>query len=97
MSRLPPRGTRLIDSVSSGRKSLPKDVVIMMEDPRCKIAAVELDDTRCKGLIQGVAIEVEDPRCKSLSYRATKEMDDPRCASLAMKMDDPRCQSLRNW
>jgi hypothetical protein len=70
---------------------------IVMEDSRCRIAAVELDDARCKSLIQGVVIEAEDHRCKSLGYRATTEMDDPRCASTAIKMDDPRCQNMRNW
>lgn len=91
------RRQRKPDSVLIGCKSLPKDLEIEMEDPRCRIAAVEIDDTRCKSLIQGVVIEAEDLRCKSLGYRVTTEMEDPRCVSVAMKMDDPRCQSLCNW
>jgi len=39
-----------------------------MEDPRCKIAAIEAEDPRCKNLLSGVVIEVEDPRYKSLFY-----------------------------
>src|ERR1035437_7794290 len=34
-----------------GRKSLLNDVVIEMEDPRCKIAAIEVEDPRCKNLL----------------------------------------------
>jgi phage FluMu protein Com len=37
-----------------------------MEDPRRKIAAIELEDPRCKNLLSGVEIEKEDPRCKNL-------------------------------
>jgi hypothetical protein len=68
-----------------------------MEDSRCRIAAVESDDPRCKDLIQGVEIGMEDHRCKSLPFSMATEMEDPRCKSEAMVMDDPRCQSLRNW
>ena len=41
-----------------GCKRLPNDVVIEMEDPRCKIAAIEVEDPRCKNLLSGVEIEV---------------------------------------
>jgi len=69
-----------------------------MEDPRCKIAAIEMDDSRCSGLLNGMVIETEDLRCKSLRYRATNEMDDPRCARTAIEMEDPRCRSQsRAW
>lgn len=68
-----------------------------MDDPRCKIAAIETDDSRCSGLLNGMVIEMEDLRCKSLLYRASG-MEDPRCASTAIEMDDPRCNSLsRAW
>ena len=77
-----------------GRKSLPNDGVIEMEDPRCRIAALEMDDLRCKGLLSGVMIEVEDPRYKSLYYRAALEIEDPRCNRVPIKMEDPRCTSL---
>ena len=91
------RRPRKPESVWIGCESLPTYLEIEMEDSRCRIAAVELDDARCKSLIQGVVIEAEDHRCKSLGYRATTEMEDPRCASVAMKIDDPRCQNMRNW
>jgi len=68
-----------------------------MEDSRCKVAAAESEDLRCKSLLQGVEIEMEDPRCKYLSYKRVIEMDDPRCQIAAMKMDDPRCQNLHIW
>jgi hypothetical protein len=80
-----------------GRKNQPKDLEMKMEDSRCRIAAVELDDTRCKSLLEGVVIEAEDLRCKSLGYSAPKEMEDPRCRSAATVMEDPRCQNMRNW
>jgi hypothetical protein len=90
---------RQSDSVWIGCQSPPKDLVIEMEDSRCKVAAVESEDPRCKCLLQGVEIEVEDPRYKSLRYSAAIEMDDPRCKSMlsnaAMQMEDPRCQSMR--
>jgi hypothetical protein len=37
-----------------------------MEDPRCKIAAIEAEDPWCKGMVRGVVIEMEVPRCKGL-------------------------------
>jgi hypothetical protein len=54
-------------------------MVTEMEDPRCKIAAIEAEDPRCKHLLSGVVIQVEDPRYKSLYYRVTLEIEDPRC------------------
>jgi hypothetical protein len=70
----------------------------MMDDPRCKIAAIETDDPRCKGLLNGAVIVMEDLRCMSLIYRVSIEMDDPRCRSSATEMDDPRCRGLqRTW
>ena len=81
-----------------GCKRLPNDVVIEMEDPRCKIAAIEVEDPRCKNLLSGVEIEVEDPRCKSLYYRVALEMEDPRCKRATVKIEDPRCKSgLMIW
>ena len=50
-------------------KRLPNDVVIEMEDPRCKIVAVEMDDLRCKSLLNRVALEIEDPRCNRVAIR----------------------------
>jgi len=76
-----------------GGKRLPNDVVIEMEDPRCKIVAIEVEDPRCKNLLSGVVIEMEDPRCKSLYYRVALEMEDPRCYRVAVRMEDPRCES----
>ena len=79
---------------SFGCKRMPNDGVIEMEDPRCRIAALEMDDLRCKGLLSGVMIEVEDPRYKSLHYRVALEIEDPRCNRVPIKMEDPRCTSL---
>jgi len=94
------RGPRKPDSVRIRCKSLPTDLEIEMNDPRCKIVAMEMEDPRCKGLRNGLAIEMDDPRCKSLRSGAAVEMDDPRCKSMlsgtAMVMEDPRCQNLHN-
>ena len=71
-----------------------------MEDPRCKIAAMAMEDSRCKGMLRGVEIEMEDPRCMSLPNRVSPpnrvllEMEDPRCKIAAMAMEDPRCKGL---
>ena len=75
-------------------KRLHNDMVIEMTDPRCKIAAIVIDDSRCKSLLSGVVVEMEDPRCKSLCYRMVLEMEDPGCMRMAVKMEDPRCKSL---
>jgi len=69
------------------------DVVIEMEDPRCKIVAIEMDDLRCRSPFDGVVIEIEDLRCKSLLNRVVLEIEDARCSCVAIKMEDPRCQS----
>jgi hypothetical protein len=53
-------------------------MVMVMEDSRYKIAAIEIDDPRCKELLYSVAIETVDPRCR---LTATK-LEDPRCGSL---------------
>ena len=37
-----------------------------MEEPRCKIAAIQMEDPRCIGILRGVVIEMEDPRCRGL-------------------------------
>ena len=59
------------------------DVVIEMEDPRCKNqfdgVEIELEDPRYKGQFNDVVVEMEDPRCKSPSNSAETEMEDPRC------------------
>ena len=79
---------------SFGCKRMPNDGVIEMEDPRCRIAALEAEDPRCKNLLSGVVIEVEDLRCKSLLYRVALEIEDPRCNRVPSKMEDPRCKNL---
>jgi hypothetical protein len=82
--------TRWIGLSDTGRSA--------MDDPRCRIAAIETEDSRCKGLLDGAVIEMEDPRCVSLLYRGSTEMDDPRCRSTATEMEDPRCRGLqRSW
>ena len=80
------------------RKSQSYGEVVEMEDPRCRIAAIEFDDPRCKGLLSGVVIEMEDPRFKSLFYRVVLEMEDPRCQRVTVEVEDPRCKSgLMIW
>jgi hypothetical protein len=77
---------------------LPKNMETEMDDPRGKIAAIEMDDCRCSGLLNGMVIEMEDLRCKSLLYRAANEMEDPRCRNNPIEMEDPRCRGLsRAW
>jgi hypothetical protein len=73
-------------------------MVMVMEDSRYKIAAIEIDDPRCKELLHGIVIEMEDTRCKSLLYSVAIETVDPRCRLTATKLEDPRCGSLlRMW
>lgn len=77
---------------------LPNNEVIEMDDPRCKIAAIGIDDSRCRGLLNGMIVEMEDLRCIGLHYRASNRMEDPRCGGTAHEMDDPRCRGLsRDW
>jgi hypothetical protein len=79
-------------------KNLSNGMVVVMEDPRCMIAAVKIEDPRCMGLRNGVTIEIEDFRCKSLSNDMATEMEDPRCRGVAIEMEDPRCKSMfRSW
>jgi hypothetical protein len=69
-----------------------------MTDPRCKIAAIEIDDPRGNGVFRGVTIEMEDLRCKSLINRVVIDVQDHRCNRTAIKMVDPRCKDLfRAW
>ena len=65
-----------------------------MEDSRCKIAAIEIEHSRCKEMWNGIDLETEDSRCKSLATRRTIEIEDPRCSPMGMKMEDPRCGGL---
>ena len=69
-------------------------MVTDMEDSRCKIAAMEIEHSRCKELWNGIDLETEDTRCKSLLPRRTIEIEDPRCSLTGMKMEDPRCGGL---
>ena len=69
-----------------GCKRLPNDVVIEMEDPRCRSP------------LNVVVIEIEDLHCKSLLSRVVLEIEDRRCNRVAIRMEDPRCESLlMNW
>jgi len=65
-----------------------------MEDPRCRIAASEMEDHRCGNLLSGVVIEIEDPRLESLFCRMALEIEDPRCMRVTVEMEDHRCKSL---
>jgi len=69
-----------------------------MEEDRCRIVAAQMDDSRCKSLLDGMLIEMEDPRCKNLGTRRVIEIEDCRCGSVAITMEDSRCQILHmNW
>ena len=69
-----------------------------MEDPRCKIVAIEMDELRCRSPLNGVVIEMEDLRCEGLSNRMVLEIEDPRLGGTAIQMEDPRCNNLHlNW
>ena len=77
---------------------LSSEVAIEMEDPRYKVAAIEMEDSRCTGLQNGMDIQVEDFRCERLPNRAAIPAEDPRCAHLVVATEDPRCQWLHmNW
>lgn len=70
----------------------------MMEEHRCRIAAIEMEDSRCQSMLTGVVVEFEDQRCRSLNLRAEIEVEDRRCNRVENRMEDPRCASLRaNW
>jgi len=80
-------------------------MVIKMEDPRCTIAAVEMEDLRCRSMIGGVVIEMEDFRClslrdegfrsKSMHDRVAVQTEYPRSARVTIEMEDPRCKYLQ--
>ena len=72
----------------------PNGVVIEMEDPRCKIVAIEMDEFRCRNSLKGVVIGIECVRCSSLIDQVVLEVEDARCNRMAIKMEDPRCKSL---
>jgi len=69
-------------------------MVVDMEDSRCRIAAIEFDDPRCKNSLGAAEIAMEDHRCIGLRRPAVTEFDDPRCRSTAMEADDPRCRGM---
>jgi len=81
-----------------GARSDQGEAVIEMEDSRCRIVALKMDELRCRSELNGVATEMEDLRCKSLSNRLALEIEDPRCGGIAMQTEDPRCNNLHlNW
>ena len=50
-----------------------------MEEHRCKIAAVGVEDSRCQSLVDGAVVEMEDQRCQSLNFfRAVVDIEDQR-------------------
>jgi len=67
-----------------------------MDDARCKIAAIEMDELRGRSPLSGVAIEMEDLRCLGLSNRVALEIEDDRFSRLAIQMEDPRCNNLHS-
>jgi len=77
-------------------RACSEGAVTEMEDHRCIIVAMEMEDPRCKSLLHGLVHEMEDPRCESLRSVAIG-MEDPRCRIVAHVTEDPRCGSLRMW
>ena len=69
--------------------------VIEMEDPRCKVAAIEMEDSRLKGFRNGMEIVIEDLRCERLPSRVALQTEDPRCMHVVTVMEDPRCQWIQ--
>ena len=67
-----------------------------MEDPRCKIAAIEAEDHRCKSLLRGVVIEMEDTRLKRLFCRMELEIKDPRSMRVTVADGRPSVQEPVN-
>jgi len=69
------------------------------------MAAVEMEDLRCRSMIGGAVIEMEDFRCISLRDgglrstgmhdRVAVQTEDPRCTRVAIEMEDPRCKHLQ--
>ena len=65
-----------------------------MEDPRYKVAGIEVEDPRCEGLQCGMEIVMEDLRCERLLDRAARQIEDPHCMRANVVVEDPRCQWL---
>ena len=72
-----------------------KNMVMNMEEDRCRIVATRLEDSRCISSLNSGLSEVEDPRCMSLQSRVVIEIEDRRCNSVTIGIEDPRCQNLR--
>ena len=79
----------------STRAQPPNDGVVEMEDPRCKIAATEMEGSDCKGLLRGLVIETEDPRCNIQHNRVAIGMEYSWSQSVGIEMEDPRCRNMR--
>ena len=77
------------------RTGLPGTKVTKMEELRCKIAAIRMEDSRCQELFEGAVVEVEDQRCTRLAHSLVIEIEDSRFDSMAVRMEDPRCSGLR--
>jgi hypothetical protein len=65
-----------------------------MEEHRCRMVAMEVEDFRCKSLLDSALIVTRDPRYKSLHRGVDVEVEDSRCSSVAIEMEDPRCKGL---
>ena len=76
-------------------ENLLKDLVMIMEERRCKIVAASMEDSRCVSSLNSGLFEIEDPRCVSLQSRVVIEIEDRRSNSATIGMEDPSCQNLR--
>jgi len=65
-----------------------------MEDQRCRIVAIAVEDFRCKSLLDSALTVTQDPRYKCLHRSVEVEVEDSRCSRVAIEMEDPRCQGL---
>jgi hypothetical protein len=66
-----------------------------MEEHRCKIAGLQIEDPRCHSLVAAVMVQQEDQRCEWLSDRMAMVRVDSPGNCTPMLTDDPRCRSLR--
>jgi hypothetical protein len=82
---------------AAGRKGLPNEVVMDMEDTRCNFVEMESENLRYKGVFDSLVIDVEDPRCQNLHNRAVLEIEDSRCRCEGIETEDPRCKNMRFW
>lgn len=84
--------TSRMETIGRGNQRKGQDK--SMEEHRCRIAAMVVEDFRCKSLLDSAHIVTQDPRYRCLYRRVEVEVEDSRCNSVAAEMEDPRCKGL---